>query len=401
MQCKSNNIIEGNIIGMTPPLTEQQEKVLNKVYYKDKNFFGRDKLYDVLKDYYDISRRQVQEWLNKQEVHQLYAIPKKKRTIQNTILNEPNTQVGIDLMDMQNLEIDGFKYVLTAIDLFSKKAHAIPLKNKEDVTVAIGMKKILDKIGKLKSVRSDNGSEFISNEFVKLMADNEIKHIFSLPHKPQSNGNIERFNGVLKRLINMSIKTDENFNWVKDLETLTDNYNSTKQVTTGERPDDVEQYTNYDEVKEHIKKRVLGHKQEETLRFVKGDKVRIHVTDEKNKSNFSKDIYTIKKSYQPRSKVSTPCYYLEEIEGKYYNNDLIKVESVENKTKVVVKFQISSIVKPVVRNKTKFYQVKWTGYKDTTVEPRTELMKDVPKMVNQFDKEHSVKWLRNNVVYES
>jgi hypothetical protein len=28
----------------------------------------------------------------------------------------------------------------------------------------------------------------------------------------------------------------------------------------------------------------------------------------------------------------------------------------------------------------------WKGYKETTNEPRDELLKDVPKMINQFEK---------------
>ena len=386
---------------MAPPLTDKQTKILEKVYYKDKNFFGRDKLYDVLKDNYDISRRQVQEWLNKQEIHQLYAQAKKKRTIQNTILNEPNTQIGVDLMDMQNVEIDGFKYILTAIDLFTKKSHAIPLKNKEDITVLNGMKKILNKIGNhIKSVRSNNGSEFTNDMFKKFMKDSEIKQIFSLPHKPQSNGNIERFNGVLKRMINMSVKTDNKFNWSTELDTLTDNYNNTKNMTTNERPDEIEAYKNYKQVKEHTKKMLLGHKQEENVRYKKGDKVRIKVIDEKNKSNFSKDIYSVKKAYEPRNKVSTQYYYLEEIEGKYYNNDLIKVDDIEHEINEDEKFEISSIIKPLMINGVPYFEVKWKGYKETTKEPKSELMKDVPKMVHQYEREHAVKWLRKNVVYE-
>ena len=235
---------------------------MEKVYYKDKNFFGREKLYDILKDHFDISRRQVQEWLNKQEIHQLYAPAKKRRMIQNTILNEPYKQIGLDLMDMQNIEDDGHKYVFTAIDLFSKKAYAIPLTDKTNETVLDGMKEILKKIGHpVKSVRSDNGPEFKNDNMKAFLEQKEIKQIFSLPHKPQSNGIIERFNGELKRLINMSIKTDGDFHWSKELDTLTDNFNNVKHMTTGERPDDVEMYKNYKQVKEHTKKMILGKKQ--------------------------------------------------------------------------------------------------------------------------------------------
>jgi hypothetical protein len=33
-----------------------------------------------------------------------------------------------------------------------------------------------------------------------------------------------------------------------------------------------------------------------------------------------------------------------------------------------------------------FYEVMWKGYTETTNEPRDGFLKDVPKMINQFEK---------------
>jgi transposase InsO family protein len=387
---------------MAPPLTEKQEKILKDIYYKDKNFFGRDKLYDILKDYHDISRRQVQEWLNKQEIHQLYAPKRKKRTVQNTILSEPYSQIGIDLMDMQNYGKEK-QYVLTAIDLFSKKAWAVPLNNKEAKTVANGMKEILKQINHpVKSLRSDNGSEFISKEFSQLVNAHNIKQIFSLPHTPQSNGNIERFNGILKRLINMSLKVDKDFDWINGMDTLIDNYNNVKQATTGERPDEIETFKNYGQVKEHTEHMVIGHKQQETKKYAVGDKVRIKVDAESDtqKPNFSKEIYSVERASEPRSKVGTPYYYLKEVKGKFYNNDLLKVDEVEHEIENVEKWNISKIVDARIMNGQKCYEVQWVGYNQTTIEPRAELVKDVPKLVKQFEREHKITWKKTRAFVE-
>jgi hypothetical protein len=197
------------------------------------------------------------------------------------------------------------------------------------------------------------------------------------------------------------MKADDKFDWTKQLDTLTDNYNNSINTTTNERPDDVETFKNYDNVKEHTKKKLLGNKPEETVRFNKGDKVRIKLDNTRDKTNFSKDIYTIQTVGKPHNKVSTPFYFLKELEGKYYNNDLIKIDTIENETKEQPEiFNISRVVKPIMRNHVKSYEIQWTGYKETTIEPRNELMKDIPKMINQYDKKHKVKWLKNNVMYE-
>ena len=36
-------------------------------------------------------------------------------------------------------------------------------------------------------------------------------------------------------------------------------------------------------------------------------------------------------------------------------------------------------------NNQTFYEVKWVGYDDTTIEPRSNLIKDVPDMVKEFE----------------
>jgi len=73
----------------------------------------------------------VYNWLAKQELHQRFQQANKTKDIQHTVLEDPHKQIGIDLVDMQNYEYDGYKYILTAIDLFSKKAYAIALRDKE------------------------------------------------------------------------------------------------------------------------------------------------------------------------------------------------------------------------------------------------------------------------------
>ena len=69
---------------MAPPLDSKQLDILNKEFYVNKNLFGRDKLYGIIKSKYeDIapSRRQIAEWLALQEVNQLYHPSKGKQKI--------------------------------------------------------------------------------------------------------------------------------------------------------------------------------------------------------------------------------------------------------------------------------------------------------------------------------
>ena len=59
------------------------------------------------------------------------------------------------------------------------------------------------------------------------------------------------------------------------------------------------------------------------------------------------------------------------------------------------KFSISKIIRQVINDNAIFYEVQWKGYKETTNEPRDVLLKDVPKMINQYEKKNKLKFYVN------
>lgn len=87
-----------------------------------------------------------------------------------------NETVQIDLIDMQPYakENKGNKYILTLIDIFSKKAYAVPLKNKTGLVVTQAIKTILPK--GVKNIHSDNGGEFFNKHFKEFVKSQNINH---------------------------------------------------------------------------------------------------------------------------------------------------------------------------------------------------------------------------------
>ena len=53
---------------------------------------------------------------------------------------------------------------------------------------------------KIKYMRSDNGGEYISSEFLQICLDSGIKIQHSIPYTPQQNGVAERKNRALKEM---------------------------------------------------------------------------------------------------------------------------------------------------------------------------------------------------------
>ena len=84
---------------------------------------------------------------------------------------------GVDLADMQSLskKNKGIKYLLCAIDLFSKYAFVIPLKDKKGISIVNAFNKIIKQSNrKPNEIWVDQGSEFYNRVFKKWLSDNDI-----------------------------------------------------------------------------------------------------------------------------------------------------------------------------------------------------------------------------------
>lgn len=88
---------------------------------------------------------------------------------------------------------EGFRYTLGFTDDYSGLVTVYFLKSKDD-TVEATKRFIADvaPYGTVKRLRSDNGGEFVSREFKKIMLENKIKHETSAPRSPHQNGTAER-----------------------------------------------------------------------------------------------------------------------------------------------------------------------------------------------------------------
>ena len=88
---------------------------------------------------------------------------------------------------------EGFRYSISFVDDYSGAITVYLLKNKSDTVPA--MERFLADTapyGTVKRLRTDNGTEFTSEEFKNLVVKNRIKHEFSAPYSPHQNGTVER-----------------------------------------------------------------------------------------------------------------------------------------------------------------------------------------------------------------
>ena len=109
---------------------------------------------------------------------------------------------GADLADMQLISKynKGIRYLLCVIDLFSKYAWIIPLKDKKGVTIVNAFQKILKESNrKPNKIWSDQGSEYYNKSFKKMLQENNIE-MYST-HNEGKSVVVERFTRTLKNKI--------------------------------------------------------------------------------------------------------------------------------------------------------------------------------------------------------
>ena len=111
---------------------------------------------------------------------------------------------GLELADMQSLSKynKGIKYLLCTIDLFSKHAWVIPLKDKKGTSIVNAFQKIILERRKPNKIWVDQGSEFYNQSFKKLLKINNIE-MYSTFNERKSVV-VERFIRTLKNKIFMT-----------------------------------------------------------------------------------------------------------------------------------------------------------------------------------------------------
>src|SRR6266498_3205027 len=110
----------------------------------------------------------------------------------------PFQRIGIDIIEPLTIMKKGNRYIVTAMDYFTKWPIAKALKEATAKAVSKFIyQKIIYKHGCLEVLQSDRGTHFVNRVIEDLTEKFRIKHRLSLSYQPQTNGLVERFNQTL------------------------------------------------------------------------------------------------------------------------------------------------------------------------------------------------------------
>lgn len=132
-------------------------------------------------------------------------LEKSKRAPFKTVttpVTRPFERVFVDLGFVDVEDHEGRKVYFAIVDQFSTAKWVFVMKTKNaDEVCAIWTKwrkNVETTYGyKIRHVRSDNGSEWVSKKFVNLLEDVGTTHECTAPYTPEQNGQVERMNGSL------------------------------------------------------------------------------------------------------------------------------------------------------------------------------------------------------------
>ena len=172
------------------------------------------------------SLKDIQKVLSNSETYTIHKPVVKKFSRSVTLVYHIDDQWQIDLVDVSNLKnkkiSQFFNFLFVCIDVLSKYAWVIPIKNKEALNCAAAFKEILKKGRKPKQVYSDNGNEF-RGEFAKLLQSEKISQIFTKSKFKASI--VERFNRTLKQKMYRVFTFMKKTNYMQFLQKIVNTYN--------------------------------------------------------------------------------------------------------------------------------------------------------------------------------
>ena len=243
----------------------------------------------------------------------------------------------------------GIRFLLFVIDIFSKYAWVVPLKDKKGISIVKAFQIILKQSNSRKpnKIWVDKGSEFYNASFKKWLQDNDIV-MYSI-HNEGKSVVAERFIRALKSKICKYMTSISKNVYIDKLDDIVDEYNNTYHTTIKMKPIDVKDNTYINADKEINNK---------DPKFKVGDRVGIskykNIFAKGYTPNWSEEVFVIKKV-----KNTVLWTYVindlngEEITGTFYEKELQKTSQEE--------FRIEKVIK---RKGNKIY-VKLKGYNNS------------------------------------
>ena len=281
---------------------------------------------------------------NEELADELHAPVRRKFKRRRVISYGVDDVWSCDLVEMQEWKKQnkGYRYMLNVIDVHSKYAWSIPLKDKTGKTVLDAFKQIVNSSGrKPDHIWVDEGKEFYNKHMDEWIKENNINRYST--HGEHKSAVVERFNRTLKTIMWKRFTAENTRNWIDMLDKLLFQYNNKKHSTIKMAPTEASQM----------------HDPVEQSKFSVGDQVRISrikgIFEKGYLPNWSEALYTVHEV----KKTDPITYILKDMNGEIITGGFYTEELQKSNQEV---FRIEKVMRKKKINGIEHGLVKWLGY---------------------------------------
>ena len=201
---------------------------------------GVEKMLSRLKQryYWPGYSRSVKQWCATCGPCAARKLPTRHRRapIQTVQAGEPMQTVAVDIVGPLPVSPSGNRYVLVALDYFTKWAEAYPIPNQEAGTICPKwVNEMFLRFGLPEQLHSDQGRQFESTLLTEVCKCLGVRKSRTTPYHPQSDGLVERFNRTLLGIL-ATTAADHPSTWEEHIQKVVFAYNTSIQKTTGYTP---------------------------------------------------------------------------------------------------------------------------------------------------------------------
>lgn len=290
-------------------------------------------------------------------VEELHKSARKHFQRRKTNMRGIADTIQADLVEMIPYERENrnHRYILTAINIFTKMGYVRPIKNKTGIETANALKSIFDSLGyRIKYLHVDAGKEFYNSTVTKLLDDYDIERYSTFTTKKAAI--CERFNRTLKSRMWKEFSMNGNYKWIGILDKLVNEYNKSYHRTIKMRPIDVN-FSNEQLLLNSVYNYERHFLHDKNPKFRIGDPVRLskykHLFEKSYTPNWTTEIFRIRK-VQTNTDPTTYLlsdYQGEDISGSVYEHELLMVRNPD-----------LYLVEKIVRKKGNQIYIKWLGF---------------------------------------
>ena len=218
-----------------------RQKVLSELHNSPTGgHVGEDKLYSRLQQrfYWPGYSADVKRWCATCPscAARKSPTPHNQAPLQTVAAGSPMQIVAVDILGPLPESLSKNRYVLVAMDYFTRWAEAYTLPNQEAITVATKLvNELFLRFSIPEQLHSDQGRQFESRLMSEICSVLGIRKSHTTPYHPQSDGLVERFNRTLLNMPSICCQ-DCPFAWEDQLPKVCVAYNTSIQHSTGFTP---------------------------------------------------------------------------------------------------------------------------------------------------------------------